>query len=86
MLVSLDKSCSPNTSAVPKNCSVLSDVSVHIRVSCLTLAPVIILEPSLTNKNPAVLASSGFQTSGLGPISALTSAHLINIGSNEPTE
>jgi len=64
MFVSEDKSCSPNTSAVPKNCSVLNEVSVHIRVSCLTLAPVIILEPSLTNKNPAELAKSGLHTSG----------------------
>ena len=61
-------------------------MSVQISVSCLTLAPVIILEPSLTNKNPAELANSGLHTSGLGPISALTSANLINIGSNAPVE
>jgi len=66
---------------VPKNCKEFKEVSVNISVSCLVLYPVITLEPPLTLKNPAELVAVGFHSSGTGPVSALTSAHLINSGS-----
>ena len=69
-------SCKPNTSVVPRNCSVNRWLSVQIKISCRDGNARTMREPRDTRMSPAVLVELGVQSPGVS-----WSAQRISMGS-----